>query len=98
MADRLEPFTPTRVAALNPLGGPGTRVPTGVSSPAFALPVVVRNDTPALSRLPVSIARPVWTRFSYQGIHTADTPTPLAGTSSTPGPVCGAGGTCGKAG
>jgi len=73
------PFVSRSVGNLNPLPGPGTLVPVGAFSPPVAVPVVVRNDTPALSRLPVSVTRPVWARFSYQGIHSADMPAPLPG-------------------
>jgi hypothetical protein len=75
------------VAPLNPVTGPGTLVPLGTGAMApVAVPVVERNDKPALSRLPASVVRAVWSRFSYVGIHSADVPAPLPGPAASPGP------------
>jgi hypothetical protein len=91
------PYVPRRVADLNPFGGPGTNVPvaSGYSPPLAAglteamASVASGKDQAATSKLPVSMVRAVWSRFSYQGVHSADVPTPLAG--ATPGPVVGGG-------
>lgn len=75
------------VASLNPYNGAGTIQPVGTGQFApVATPVLVRKDTAMLSRLPVSVVRNVWARFSYAGVHSADNPAPLPGASATPGP------------
>ncbi|MHB8420653.1 MAG: hypothetical protein ACYDCL_21485 [Myxococcales bacterium] len=90
-ADRTDPFIlPTHgngaqvgpggrsvgVAQNNILGGVnyGTLAHAGVRAAAGQ---IVRNDQPQLSRLPVSVVRPIWDRMSLLGAANAEVP-PLA--------------------
>lgn len=86
MADRREPGVPPlfgnagqgaggiRRGGVAPnliLGGTSYGLVTPSTS---ATPRLVRNDKPQLSRLPVSVVRPIWARLNLVGTHNSEVP------------------------
>jgi hypothetical protein len=82
------------VAPVNVLGGANYGL---VDQPRAATGVIRRQDGAAVSRLPVGVTRPAWTRFSLTGLH-ADygysTPTDQASSGNPPPGTTGDCGGC----
>ena len=79
---------PTYVGRVAPnlvLGGTAYGLVTGN---AAANGAIRRNDSPALLRLPVAIARPVWARMSLLGTKPIDQAPRVVADPSAHGPAC----------